>query len=346
MTAMFDQAAHTRRRLDVHQVVSTRLAALADQDLEVLLERAAPLGTGIGGASALLEFDGVQVYVKKVPLTDIERSPRNANSTANVFELPLFYQYGIGSTGFGAWRELAANLMATDWALAGECVNFPLLHHWRVLPKATPPPSPEQEARLERAVAFWDGSPAIRARREAIRDARASLVLFLEYFPETLNTWLTGVMAAGGEAALSAVVKVDDQLNAVAAFINARGMLHFDLHFHNILTDGEQLYVTDFGMATCAEFDLSPAERDFFARHQLYDRAYLANYLVKWIDDLNEPASPPPGVAALIEPYRPVAAVMGEFIEKLRAESKLTPYPADALECALPDPLRGQPSLS
>ena len=77
MTAMFDQAAHTRGRHDVHQVVSPRLAALDDQDLEALIRRAVPLGSGIGGASALLELDGVQVFVKKVPLTDIERSGVN-----------------------------------------------------------------------------------------------------------------------------------------------------------------------------------------------------------------------------------------------------------------------------
>ena len=41
-------------------------------------------------------------------------------------------------------------------------------------------------------------------------------------------------------------------------------MLHFDLHRHNVLTDGEQLYVADFGLAICADFDLAPAERAFF----------------------------------------------------------------------------------
>ncbi|HEY3889946.1 MAG TPA: hypothetical protein VGL73_15320, partial [Caulobacteraceae bacterium] len=308
---MFDQAAHTARRRGVHDVVSSKLAALDDQGLEALLQTAAAMDIRSVVPPTLLELDGVQIFVKKVPLTDIERG---GDSTANVFGLPLFYQYGIGSTGFGAWRELAANLMATDWVLAGDCVNFPILYHWRVLPGAPRPPlTPEEEARWERAANFWEDSPAIRARHQAITHAGASLVLFLEYVPETVNIWLTGRVAEGAEAAEAAILKVDEQLNAVADFINARGMLHFDLHFHNVLSDGEQLYVADFGLALCSGFALSASERDFFARHRLYDRCYLANYVVKWIEESKEPISRTPAVTTMIERYRPIAAVMGDF---------------------------------
>jgi hypothetical protein len=326
---MLDQAAHTSRRRGVYDVVSSRLAALGDESLAALVQAAAPLDIRSVVAPSLLEVDGVRVFVKKIPLTDIER---DLNSTANVFGLPLFYQYGVGSTGFGAWRELAANIMATDWVLAGACVNFPMLYHWRVAPGAPrPPPTPEEEARWERSAKFWNDSPEIRARHAAITHAGASLVLFLEYVPEELNTWLTGRVAAGPDAAETAIVKVDEQLHAVATFMNTRELLHFDLHFHNVLTDGEQLYVTDFGLALCAAFDLSAAERDFFAQHQLYDRCYLANYLVKWIEELEEPLSPTPAVTAVIDRYRQIAAVMGGFIEKLRNE-KTTPYPAAELQ--------------
>jgi hypothetical protein len=203
---MFDEAAHTHRRRGIYDVVSSRLAALDDESFGALVEAATSVNIRSPGALALLEFDGVQVFVKKVPLTDIERG---LNSTANVFGLPLFYQYGVGSTGFGAWRELAANIMVTDWALAGACVNFPMLYHWRVAPGAPrPPPTPEEEVRWERAAKYWNDSPEIRARHAAITHADASLVLFLEYVPETLNVWLTDRVAEGAEAAEAAIVKV------------------------------------------------------------------------------------------------------------------------------------------
>jgi hypothetical protein len=37
-----------------------------------------------------------------VPLTDLEQLPQHFMSTANIFGLPLSYQYGVGSAGFGA----------------------------------------------------------------------------------------------------------------------------------------------------------------------------------------------------------------------------------------------------
>ena len=61
--------------------------------------------TGIGGQSVLLIIHGSPIFVKKVPLTDLERQPENVMSTANLFNLPLFYQYGVGSAGFCSWRE-------------------------------------------------------------------------------------------------------------------------------------------------------------------------------------------------------------------------------------------------
>ncbi len=55
------------------------------------------------------------IFVKQIPLTDLEKQPENFRSTANIFKLPLSYQYGIGSAGFGAWRELATHIMTTKF---------------------------------------------------------------------------------------------------------------------------------------------------------------------------------------------------------------------------------------
>jgi hypothetical protein len=331
---MFDHAAHAERRRRVYDAVSARLASLDDQTLEALIQGAASQKTNVRGGWAVLDLDGVQVFAKLVPLTELERA--NPRSTVNMFGLPLYYQYGVGSTGFGVWRELEANIMATDWVLSGQCANFPLLYHWRVLPRVPPLPlTPEQQEWLDRSIAYWNGSPAIRARREAIIAADASLVMFLEHVPQLVGAWLEDRIRAGGEAAEAAIAKVDEQLTEVARFINARGMLHFDPHFQNILTDGELAYVTDFGLATCSRFELSRAERDFFEQHRLYDRGYIAMYLVRWIEALDPPVCLSPKSAALTERYRPIEEVIGGFINQLRDGSKATPYPAEELERAL-----------
>jgi len=123
------------------------------------------IGSGVGGTSALLDIAGVPVFVKRIALTDLERHPQNVRSTANVFGLPMFCQYGVaayGSAGFGVWRELAANAMTTHWVLAEQTEAFPLMYHWRVLPGA--PPLAEEFADIDRVVAYWGGSAAVQRR--------------------------------------------------------------------------------------------------------------------------------------------------------------------------------------
>ncbi len=53
------------------------------------LARAKPMHEGIGGKSALILIDEIPVFVKKIPITDIERLPQHFMSTANMFDLSL-----------------------------------------------------------------------------------------------------------------------------------------------------------------------------------------------------------------------------------------------------------------
>src|SRR5688572_12820575 len=134
--------------------VSTALALLSDHQLGQLVDAAPAIGSGVGGTSALLDIADASVFVKRIPLTDLERDPDNVMSTANLFRLPTFCQYGVvllPSGGFGAWRELAANTMTTNWVLTKQSEAFPLMYHWRVLPGAAP--LADEIADIERVVA-------------------------------------------------------------------------------------------------------------------------------------------------------------------------------------------------
>ncbi len=161
---MLDRDSPRAARLAGYGTVSTRLSLLSDHRLGEVVAAAAPLGSGIGGRSAELDVDGTPVFVKRIPLTDIELRPENVRSTANVFELPMFYQYGVGSAGFGAWRELAVHTMTTNWVLGDAYAGFPLMYHWRVLPDSPPEGFTDEFGGLEGAVAHWEGSPAVRDR--------------------------------------------------------------------------------------------------------------------------------------------------------------------------------------
>lgn len=339
-------------RLARHGAVATALALCGDRRLRELVDAAVPAGAGIGGRTVLLEVDGTPVFVKQVPLTDLERRPEHVRSTANLFGLPLFCQYGVGSigaAGFGAWRELAVHEMTTNWVIAGAHEGFPLMHHARML--SNPPrPLPAELSDVDRAVAYWGGGSAVRQRIEAIRQSTASLLLFLEYIPRNLHDWLGDQVAAGAETTERAVAMVDAELAAGVSFLAARGLLHFDAHFENILTDGRRLYFTDFGLASSDRFELTGDEADFVAVHRGYDRSYTVAHLVTWLTaelygyDAAEraafvqacaggvrPRDVPTAVAELLVRYAPVAAVLGDFHRRFRQESRTIPYPATEL---------------
>ncbi|PSM45426.1 hypothetical protein C6Y14_03680 [Streptomyces dioscori] len=334
-------------RLAAHGAVSTALALHSDRALQELLDAAGTTGTGIGGRTTLLEVGGTRVFVKRVPLTDLERQPGNIRSTANLFELPLFSQYGVGGPGFGAWRELAVHTMTTNWVLTGAYDGFPLTHHWRILPDSAPLYG--ELADVAEAAANWGtGGAAVRRRIDALRRSSASIALFLEYVPQNLHEWLGQQLAAGDEAAERACALVESGLEAGTSFMSSRGLLHFDTHFENILTDGERLYFADYGLALSSGFELSLEERAFFDRHRGYDRFYSAGYLVNWLvatlhgrdrraaqvrayAEGERPTGVPAGVAAVLSRDAPLAAVMADFIRRLTDESKQTPYPLGEL---------------
>ncbi|MCX4628017.1 protein kinase family protein [Streptomyces sp. NBC_01443] len=322
-----------RERLTAYSAVSTRLSLLSDHRLRALTAAATPLGSGIGGRSAELDVDGTRVFVKRVPLTDIELLARNVRSTANLFGLPLHYQYGVGSAGFGAWRELAAHAMTTGWVIEGAYDGFPLMYHWRVLPD-----SPPGGDGIDAAVARWEGSDAVRRRLEAIGRASYSLVLFLEHVPHRLGAWLAGHPAYD---------RADRALLRGAEFMSSRGLVHFDAHFHNVLTDGELIHFADFGLALSTRFELAPDEARFLSEHLGYDRAYTASHLLRYHlpgaderDDLAHEAflrewiagrgrgGVPAEAAALLDRHAATGLLMAGFHRRLVTESKRTPFPA------------------
>ncbi|MET7699653.1 protein kinase family protein [Streptomyces sp. NPDC005485] len=334
-------------RLAAHGTVAAHLSLLSDRRLGEVVAAAVPLGSGIGGRSAELDIDGTRVFVKQVPLTDLELQPENVRSTANLFGLPMFYQYGVGSAGFGAWRELAVHTMTTHWVLGNAYAGFPLMYHWRILPAAPPEGFADAFGGIEGAVAHWEGSQAVRERLEAIGRSSACLVLFLEHVPQTLAAWLDdrrGAVPQDGGS--SAYPWVEESLVRATAFMSAHGLVHFDAHFHNILTDGRLLYFADFGLALSSRFELSGGEAEFLSNHLVYDRSLTATHLLRYhvLDDVRGDADPEvflrewiagrrpervrPEIAAIIDRHARTAVAFNDFARRLLTESKRTPFPS------------------
>lgn len=320
-------------RISQHAAASTALLLLSDRQLTERLEAAEVLSEGIGGTGARLDVDGVPVFAKRVPLTALER--QHPHSTANLYGLPAFCHYGLGSPEGSAWRELALHVMANGWVLSGQCENFPLLHHWRVLPvlSGRVPDRP-----MEEDVEYWGGSSAVRRRLTELRDASSSVVLFCEYFPTNVHRWLPGH--------LDQAERVAAQVGETLSFLRAQGVLHFDNHFENFLTDGDRFVLTDFGLAFARRFDLSEEELAFADLNAEHDRAYGSMYLVNWLvtevhgtwDRASRLAAVrratagelvlPSPIAEVVARHASVAVEMNDFYTRLQ-EDRETRFPAE-----------------
>jgi hypothetical protein len=329
-------------RVTANRAVAGHLARLDDHDIVALLDAATPGPPGIGGATTTFDIAGERVFAKAIPLTDRERE----RDTRNLFGLPTYYQYGIGSAGFGTWREIAVHERTTRWVLDGAFGGFPVVHHWRVLPRR---PEPMPDSDREWFLGRWGHSPAVRARLAAIDSATAAVVVVMEHVPYTLDEWLKARVAEGPRAATAAFTFVEHGLGAATEFLASQGIVHFDAHFYNVLTDGHRLYVADFGLALAADFTLTDEERDFLHRHRDYDRCHIATHLTHWLvhtvagvpwqdchtyvatqADAGFPDLPP-WAAAVATRHAPVATILGGFYERLIAGDLSTPYPSDAL---------------
>jgi len=236
-------------------------SAIASIDDAWLVEafRAAETASG-WGRNHVLEIAGQKVFVKRVPLTDLEYE--NRYSTRNRYNLPTYYNYGIGSAGFGVFRELVANIKVTNWVLAGEIETFPLLYHHRIC-RTLPSETGVDMDRHQGYVKYWGGDENIGRYMLDRHDARNEMVLFLEHIPQVLEQWLndhpeqTPIMLSF--------------LKESVDFLRGKGVIHFDAHFHNVVTDGERPYLTDFGLVLDKAFDLSEEESRFFETNVCYD---------------------------------------------------------------------------
>lgn len=257
--------------------LSAKIAQLDSQKLRALLSNSeAKLGWGLTQTIAVGQS---QVFVKRIPITQLEYD--NLFSTKNLYDLPTYFNYGLGSAGLGVaglgvFRELITHIKTTHWVLEGAIAAFPLMYHYRILPYAGLPIEIDKDC-LKGFVEYWGSHENTGTYMLERANARHELILFLEYLPQTLEFWL--------QRHPHTLPKVLDDLREILAFLGAKGIVHFDAHFRNILTDGRQLYLTDFGLVLDQSFALTEHERAFFETHRLYDYGEIfrnVGHMVQW----------------------------------------------------------------
>lgn len=243
---------------------SGRLEAASDDELRALVPPGAPRA-GSWADSGPVEVDGTTLFAKRIPVTDLEaeRWP----STSNHFGLPLRYQYGVGSAGFGVAREAATWAYASDLADRRGSDGVTTLLHQRLLARTGEPWS--IPLGREEYVSRWGGDAAIARFVDARVAASHALWLVGEHLPHTALAWLAEHQDRVGDLV--------DSLLATLALLRDHEMAHFDAHLGNVVVDddGERFCLVDFGLASAAVVDLTDEERAFLASHRHYDAGEL-----------------------------------------------------------------------
>lgn len=264
-------------RTDEARSVASMLAGLDDADIRTLIDAAVPVGIGIGGTTNTVDIGGTTVFVKQLPLTSIEEAEPTA--TTSQLQLPFVSHYGIGSPTHAVGRELAAHQLTSEWVYTEAADFFPLLLGWRItdvkceadLREFDGPASPRQWG------PHW---PQFQTKLAAMKDASKSMVLFLEYVPETLGAWVRTSIAEGRAATV--FPDVVDQLLKATTWMKKHGFQHFDVHPGNILIRDGRLLFTDFGLALHHGFDLTAEEKASMPTHDGFDRDTALMHLFHW----------------------------------------------------------------
>lgn len=121
-----------------------------------------------------------------------------------------------------------------------------------------------------------------------------------------------------------------DALCTAIAFLRTKGIIHFDAHFRNILTDGEQTYLTDFGLVLDKSFALTKDEEAFFEQNTFYDYGEVLRNLGHLIRSPYDACSEPKqrkmmekyGIKVGLKPYE-VGAILLDNIEQIHADGDL-----------------------
>lgn len=263
--------------------LNTRLSSISDEALGEIFANPESLAAVNQSRSKkhLLKLGSNKVFIKRLPLSKSEF--QRGFSTKNHFALPGYYSYGNHSLGFGAYRHLLSHIKTTNWVLEGECSNFPMLYHYRVVP-ALDDTKFSALTQCPEYKSIWKFSNNICHYLEEKAQADFEIILFMEYFPQNLQQWL--------EKSLSKAPDMTLEIRKALMFLRQNGLLHFDPSLSNILCDGKLFVLNDFTLAMDKRFELYDEERLFLGKNANFDYARFlyssAKYLMHIFHQMDE----------------------------------------------------------
>jgi len=254
-------------RKKIYYELNTKLLYLDNNNLNKLLSKATITPKGLGSLT-LLEIGTHKIFCKQTKITKTEY--KNQLNTANLFNLPTYYNYGIGSEGINCYRELLMHIKTTNWVLDDVITNFPLMYHYRIMknPNIKNTKPKKNSDYFDEKIVYWNSKEVGNYLKEKV-ESSYSILFFMEYIPLTAEDWL-GCDYDRNKLYLK-------EINKIIKFLNKYGIIHFDMHPGNILINQNsdknvEFYLTDFGLVYDPEFQTNDnIENNFYKTNINFD---------------------------------------------------------------------------
>lgn len=256
-------------RIKLHKKMSQICAGY--KDIKTLLENAETKTMG-WGENYITTMSDSKIFIKSLKITQKEYD--NKFDTSNLFNLPTFYNYGIGSAGINVWRELSMHIKTTKYVIDNKCRNFPLLYHYRVM-VGDPKRTIKYDAKY---LKYWNSSKNIKKYLDEKNKTKYRLLLFLEYFPNVAYKYLPETKN---------IKSFYLQSMNIINFLNKKHILHFDAHLGNFLVDDSgNFYLSDFGLCIDKTYKLSDREVNFMTQNKKYDTYMICKDILNVLFDI------------------------------------------------------------
>lgn len=253
---------NSNNRMSDYYLLQTKLSYLSNKEINSYIDNDKVTASGI---TKIIDFDNKKIFMKAIPVAKL--FCENQFDTSNLYNLPSYYNYGMGSAGINPWRELLTHIKTSNWVLNGDINYFPLLYHYRIIKNSN---KNFETLMDDRSMRIWNNNPNIKKYLTDRENSSYKIVLLMEYIPHVLGKYL--------EDNPDFVESYHNQAQNIISFLNSKNILHNDAHLFNYLVDdNKKIYLTDFGLTLDLEFKLTKDEKKFMNKNQNIDKYYITD---------------------------------------------------------------------
>jgi hypothetical protein len=234
-------------KINKYNKLNTELSYLSNDKINNLITETKTKAWGI---TQIIKINKQNIFLKIIPLAKLFYE--NKFDTSNIYKLPAYYNYGMGSAGCNPWRELLLHIKTTNWVLEKKCSFFPLLYHYRIIKNNNKNFVTGLDDRLMKR---WDNNKSIKKYLNDRKNSEYKIILFMEYIPYVAGKYL--------EKNPIFIENFYYQASKIIKFLNSNGIFHNDAHLFNYIIDkNKKLYLTDFGLSLDKTFVLDTIKKN------------------------------------------------------------------------------------